>query len=137
MSTISLERARTLLVPFNGKDRLQLDNASDRQEIAIALKALVAESDYQTLGVCAETAAAGYAALVQYLAAFGYTDGQDFPQDCGSDKEPIYIKFNTRNSQTYAEAYSGPSRGVLVCCHAVSEGSNTDIYGYLPLNLFD
>jgi hypothetical protein len=134
----SLDAARALLAPFGCEDLLQIDSPDEKAQVGQALRLLVQESDFQTLGVCADSAATGFAALANYLNAIDYLD-PEMTTDRGDAlaDEPTYIKFNTQTGQCYSSPYSGPSRGVLVCCHSLYSDGNTDIYGYLPLNLFD
>ncbi len=93
------------------------------------------QSDYQTLGICADTLAAAKTAMEAYLNAHGVTVTLDLPPRDG----PVYLKFNTLKGAWYLDDYSGPSRGVLVSYH-VSESEADAIngtYGPFPLDLFD
>ena len=107
----------------------------DRPTVKTALANVVAASDFQTLGVCADSAAEGYAALATYLAAFDL-EAADLPKT-SAIAGPIYIKFNSKTGQHYASDYPGDARGVLVCCHCEYPELNSDMYGHLPLDLFD
>lgn len=92
-------------------------------------------SDYQTLGVCADTLAAGKAALEQYVAALS----RPIQLELGDRPGPVYLKFNTLKGAWYLDDYSGPSRGVLVSFHA-SEPEFDPVngtYGPFPLDLFE
>jgi hypothetical protein len=91
-------------------------------------------SDYQTLGICADTLAEGQQALELFLAALGVAVSLDLPAREG----PIYLKFNTLKGAWYLDDYSGVSRGVLITFHTsepeLSELSGT--YGPFSFDLF-
>jgi Domain of unknown function (DUF1824) len=91
-------------------------------------------SDYQTLGICAETLAEGQQALESFLKALGVSVSLDLPAREGA----VYLKFNTLKGAWYLDDYSGPSRGVLITFHTsdpeVTELSGT--YGPFPFGLF-
>lgn len=90
-------------------------------------------SDYQTLGVCADTLAQGKVAMENYIAALGSPANLDLPNKEG----PVYIKFNTLKGAWHLDDYSGPSRGVLVSYHASDVEEVNGTYGPFPLDLFD
>lgn len=91
-------------------------------------------SDYQTLGICADTLAEGQQALELFLKALGVTVSLDLPAREGA----VYLKFNTLKGAWYLDDYSGQSRGVLITFHTsdpeVTELSGT--YGPFPFDLF-
>ncbi|MBE9139632.1 DUF1824 family protein [Nodosilinea sp. LEGE 07088] len=91
-------------------------------------------SDYQTLGICAATLAAGQQALESFLAALGVTVSLDLPPREGA----IFLKFNTLKGAWYLDDYSGQSRGVLITFHTsepeFAEVSGT--YGPFSFDLF-
>lgn len=91
-------------------------------------------SDYQTLGICADSLAEGQQALESFLKALGVSVSLDLPAREGA----VYLKFNTLKGAWYLDDYSGPSRGVLITFHTsdpeVTELSGT--YGPFPFDLF-
>lgn len=91
-------------------------------------------SDYQTLGICANTLAEGQRALEAFLLALGVSVSLDLPAREGT----VYLKFNTLKGAWYLDDYSGLSRGVLITFHTsdpeVVEVSGT--YGPFPFDLF-
>ena len=91
-------------------------------------------SDYQTLGICADTLDEGKQALESFLAALGVSASLDLPAREGA----IYLKFNTLKGAWYLDDYSGQSRGVLITFHTsepeLAELSGT--YGPFPFDLF-
>jgi hypothetical protein len=107
----------------------------DPKEVKRAILLLVGLADYCNLGVCADNSAQGFIALQAYLEALGY----EVPFDLGAvpeKDEPVYIKFNARNSTYYLDRYTGAYRGVLVSCLADDYEQINGTYGHLPLDLF-
>ncbi|WP_052050845.1 DUF1824 family protein [Leptolyngbya sp. KIOST-1] len=91
-------------------------------------------SDYQTLGICADSLGEGKQALESFLAALGVEVSLELPHRDGA----VYLKFNTLKGAWYLDDYSGPSRGVLITFHTsdpeVAAVSGT--YGPFPLSLY-
>ncbi|MBE9080150.1 DUF1824 family protein [Romeria aff. gracilis LEGE 07310] len=106
----------------------------DRQILRDALLWFNDLSDYQTIGVCADSLAQAQAALRAYIAALSQPKRLDIPPREGA----VFLKFNTLNSAWYADSYSGPSRGVLVTYHASEPEVDAvnGTYGPFPLDLF-
>ncbi|WP_225907636.1 DUF1824 family protein [Leptolyngbya sp. BL0902] len=91
-------------------------------------------SDYQTLGICADTLSEAKEAMESFLAALGVTVTLDLPTREGA----VYLKFNTLKGAWYLDDYSGPSRGVLITFHS-SEPEYAELvgtYGPFPFTLF-
>ncbi|NMF83617.1 DUF1824 family protein [Nodosilinea sp. P-1105] len=91
-------------------------------------------SEYQTLGICADSLTEGKTAMESFLAALGVTVNLDLPERQG----PIYLKFNTLKGAWYLDDYSGNSRGVLITFHTTEPdmAELVGTYGPLPLGLF-
>jgi hypothetical protein len=100
-----------------------------------ALLVLVQASDYQTLGICADTLQGAIAALNQYLSALGHPQ-QVQATELAAVAEPLYLKYNTRKATCYGDGYAGAYRGVLVTCQSDFDDGVFGTYGYLPLDLF-
>jgi hypothetical protein len=105
----------------------------DRPKVRQALLQVASESDYQMLGVCADTLAQGIRALAAYGQALGYAPNLKLEPVEGA----VYIKFNPNSAQCYASPYEGEHRGVLVSCQSTEETDVNEMYGHLPLDLFD
>ncbi|MBW4660646.1 MAG: DUF1824 family protein [Drouetiella hepatica Uher 2000/2452] len=136
LSEFAVEAAHKLLKQFEGVGEQQaVEEQTSSQLLRERLREAVAivssHSDYQILGVCADTLAEGCRALRAYAAALGYSPNLDLRAIEGS----AYIKFNPQGS-CYAESYSGHHRGVLVSCQSAASGLN-EMYGHLPLDLFE
>lgn len=108
------------------------DVAVDRALLRQALLLTAEASDYQILGICADTLAEGIQALESYAAALNYTPDPNLP----AIEEAVYIKFNPNSGLCYASPYSGNHRGVLVSCQSADETGLNEMFGHLPLNLF-
>jgi hypothetical protein len=110
-------------------------SATERSAVREALLQFSAAADYETLGVCADTLAAGKAAVEAYVAALNRPIQLDLDDRAGA----VYLKFNTLKGAWYLDDYPGTSRGVLVSFHA--SDPETDIvngtYGPFPLDLFN
>lgn len=110
-------------------------SADERAEIRRVLLLFSEAADYETLGVCADTLAAGQAAVERYVEALSRPISLNLDARSG----PVYIKFNTLKGAWYLDDYPGTSRGVLISYHA-SEAAVDEVngtYGPFPLDLFD
>jgi hypothetical protein len=107
-------------------------NEQEQADVRAALLLLNELSDYQTLGICAETLAQGRAAASAYVSALVKPVEIDLPEREG----PVYIKFNTLKGAWYLDSYSGSSRGVLITYHSSDVDEVNGTYGPFPLNLF-
>ena len=118
---------------------MSIDGATARglePEAVRAAVAIVAQaSEYQILGVCADNAAQGFAALNSYLAALGYAE-QPAMSDITAANSAIYIKYNPKRDRCYTDRYTGAHRGVLVSCQSAYEHEVNETFGHLPLDLF-
>jgi hypothetical protein len=108
------------------------EDALDRASIRQALRHVASLSDYQMLGVCADTLEQGIQALAGYGKALGYSPNLEL----GDIEGAVYIKFNPNSAQCYASLYDGEHRGVLVSCQSAEETDINEMYGHLPLDLF-
>lgn len=105
---------------------------SDRASLRQALLQVVAASDYQMLGICADSIEQGHAALSAYTHVLNYQPSLELQPIEG----PVYIKFNSRTMSCYASPYEGEHRGVLVSCQSPDEDGMNEMYGHLPIDLF-
>jgi hypothetical protein len=132
MSALTLAEAHQLLKQFDCVTPADRPLPPQRDRLKQALLVVVEQSDYQMLGICAETIAAGKAALETYTQALGYQlDSEPTPIEGA-----VYIKFNTKTNSCYASSYEGEYRGVLVSCQSAYETGLNEMYGHLPLDLF-
>lgn len=106
--------------------------AVDQTLLRQALLTVTQASDYQILGICADTFTQGMQALESYAAALEYAPTLNLPVIEGA----VYIKFNPKSGLCYASAYGGEHRGVLVSCQSADETGVNEMFGHLPLGLF-
>jgi hypothetical protein len=130
-TSLTLEAAHACLKQF---DCLQHHAVTPSEPAVIrqALQLVANQSDYQLLGICADTFAEGYQALETYAEALGYARTFSLEPIAG----PVYIKFNPKSGLCYVDSYIGEHRGVLVSCQSAYDAGINDMYGHLPLDLF-
>ncbi|HLO88081.1 MAG TPA: DUF1824 family protein [Nostocaceae cyanobacterium] len=129
---LTVQDAKKVLNKFNCLDIAPVLKPSEKASIRKALVYITSLSDYQILGICAETAQEGILAMKTYSRAFGY----EAPSDLPAIEGPVYIKLNGKNGLCYIDSYAGHHRGVLVSCQSYKEGGINEMYGHLPLDLF-
>lgn len=112
--------------------RKSLQGSMQKDEIYNALTIVLNESEYQNLGICAESHGEGLLALQQYLAAFG----EEVQPTCADPGKPLYIKFNGKTQGCYSEPYDGVHRGVIVSCYSSYDDGVNETFGHFPLDLF-
>lgn len=128
--TITVAQAQKILKDFDCLN--ESITVSEKALIREALLLLVSLSDYQMLGICADTTAQGLLALKSYTEALGYEANLDLAEIEGS----VYLKFNSKTGLSYLDSYTGKYRGVLVSCQSSEPGAINEMYGHLPLDLF-
>ncbi|MEA5617589.1 DUF1824 family protein [Cronbergia sp. UHCC 0137] len=128
----TLEEAKKILHKFNCLDIAPIIKQSEKVTIRQALNLITSLSDYQILGICADTAEEGILAMKTYSQACGYAAPDNLPHPEG----PVYIKLNGKNGLCYLDSYYGHHRGVLVSCQSYEEAGINEMYGHLPLDLF-
>lgn len=132
---LTVEQALKLLGEFSCTETKSVDSAAEKAQLRQALLLITRLSDYQNLGVCADTVQQGLLALETYLKALGY----NFPLDTtgvNASIAPVYIKFNTLKGSYYLDTYTGKYRGVLVSCQSSESEAINGTYGHFPLDLF-
>ncbi|MBD2166520.1 DUF1824 family protein [Calothrix sp. FACHB-156] len=129
---LTAEDARKILNKFNCLDIAPILKPSEKASVRRALILITSLSDYQILGICADTAESGKLSMKTYSQAFGYEAPSNLPDIEG----PVYIKLNGKNGLCYIDSYAGHHRGVLVSCQSYNSGGINEMYGHLPLDLF-
>lgn len=130
---LTRQAAETLLRQFICIESIPADQMPTPAAIQQALLLLCDQSDYQLLGVCADSAEQAIAALHAYLAAFGLTDR---PIPAEAITGAVYLKYNPKTGLCYLKPYTGDHRGVLVSCQSAYDGDVNETFGHLPLDLF-
>lgn len=131
-SNLTVSEAKKILNKFNCLDIAPVVKPSEKALIRQGLLLLTSLSDYQILGICADTEEEGMLATKTYSQALGY----EVPSNLPSIEGPVYIKLNGKNGLCYLDSYAGHHRGVLVSCQSYKEGGINEMYGHLPLDLF-
>jgi hypothetical protein len=131
-TTLTVVVAQEILSKFNCLEVAPSVTSEEKALIREALLLLVSLSDYQILGICADTTAEALLALTTYSQALGYEPDTNLKAVEGS----VYIKFNGKNGLCYIDSYTGNHRGVLVSCQSYYDGGLNAMYGHLPLDLF-
>ncbi|MCU0570618.1 MAG: DUF1824 family protein [Oculatellaceae cyanobacterium Prado106] len=129
--SLTREAAHQTLKRFDCLNPATVLTEEERSQLRQSLLVVADESEYQMLGICAETAAEGCQALETYARALGYT--ADPPEAIAGS---VYIKFNPISGKCYISDYPGEHRGVLVSCQSSEADGINEMYGHLPLNLF-
>ncbi|MBD2608571.1 DUF1824 family protein [Scytonema hofmannii FACHB-248] len=131
-TNLTVSEAKKILNKFNCLDIAPVIKPSEKVLIRQALLLLTSLSDYQILGICADTEEEGMLATKTYSQALGY----EVPSNLPPIEGPVYIKLNGKNGLCYLDSYAGHHRGVLVSCQSYNEGGINEMYGHLPLDLF-
>ena len=133
-SSATIAAARQRLGQFSRLTTPPRLSAVEATQVRDDIRSFSQWSDYQTLGICADTLDEGQSSLELFLAALGVSVSLDLPPRKGA----IYLKFNTLKGAWYLDDYSGMSRGVLITFHT-SEPELTELsgtYGPFPFDLF-
>jgi hypothetical protein len=131
-TNLSVSEAKKILNKFNCLDIAPVVKPSEKVLIRQGLLLLTSLSDYQILGICADTEEEGMLATKTYSQALGY----EVPSNLPTIEGPVYIKLNGKNGLCYLDSYAGHHRGVLVSCQSYNEKGINEMYGHLPLDLF-
>ncbi len=129
---LTLDAAQDILNQFACNDRSPVVTPQ-APLVRQALLLVAAHSDYQILGICADTIAQATIALKRYLTALGYEVLPEVPTLDGA----VYVKFNPNRNACHVAPYNGTYRGVLISCQSAYDGDVNETFGHLPLDLFD
>jgi hypothetical protein len=132
---LSIEAAQQTLEAFTCAEIQSINQIKNPDQIGAALKVLVQNSEYQMLGICADSLQAAWNALEQYLQKLGYNITLD-RNAVESIEGSVYLKFNGRSQSYYASPYTEKYRGVLVSCQSTDDTGVNGTYGHFPLDLF-
>ncbi len=131
---VTFEQAHELLKKFDCGADCSPDQSPviERSQLQEALLTVIQKSDYQILGICADDVDQGYAALVNYAKALELP----IPELQGAIAGSVYMKYNSRAGRFLIDTYTEKYRGVLVACQSDFADGLNDMYGHLPLDLF-
>lgn len=126
----------SVLPAFASPDSAPFNSAPpDYALLQEALRQVAQASDYQILGICADTLAQGQQVLAAYAQVLGYAPNLQIPET-NVLEGAVYIKFNPLTGLCYANRYEGSYRGVLVSCQSADASDVNEMFGHLPLDLF-
>ncbi|CAD5924135.1 hypothetical protein PCC9214_00855 [Planktothrix tepida] len=132
---LTVQDAEALLKDFICNDVISPISEEENAKIQQALLLLTHESDYQMLGICADSMAQALTTLKQYLKALEYSiNVEDNPLE--PLEGAVYLKFNGRNQTFYLSSYLDKYRGVLISFQSTEEDGINGVYGHFPLDLF-
>ena len=134
-NNLTVKEAEKILNEFTCLNIKSIPFSEEKSKLREALLLLTKESDYQMLGVCANSVYEGFSALSCYLEALGY-NGKNLDESAWPVEGPVYIKFNGKTESYFAESYNQEYRGVLVSCQSEDGEGVNGTYGHLPLDLF-
>jgi hypothetical protein len=132
-NVLSLEGALQLLRQFTCLDLLSQEPQPEALSVRQALRLVREHSDYQIFGICADSADAAIAVLHTYLQELDYPEK---PVPGNQVDGPVYLKYNPRSQLCYLDGYTGHHRGVLLSCQSAYDGDVNEIFGHLPLGLW-
>ncbi|MGD1939969.1 MAG: DUF1824 family protein [Leptolyngbyaceae cyanobacterium] len=133
-SAIDYRAIKKQLAQFSRLETPPVLSDTESADVRAALKLFNDAADYETLGVCADTLAAGKAAIEAYVTALSRPIQLDLDPRSG----PVYLKFNTLKGAWYLDDYAGTARGVLISFHASEPEVDVinGTYGPFPFDLF-
>ncbi|VXD21779.1 DUF1824 family protein [Planktothrix paucivesiculata] len=135
ISPLTIPDAQSILKGFLCTDAIPPISDSEKAKIQAALLLLNRESEYQMIGICADSMAEALSALTDYLKAFEYSiNVEDHALEPVS--ESVYLKFNGRSQNFYISPYLEKYRGVLISFQSTDENGINGVYGHFPLDLF-
>jgi hypothetical protein len=134
--TLNLENALKLLHSFSCTPAKQIMSEAEKEELRQAICMVVELSEWENLGICAETTDQAIATLNSYLKALGYEPITAI-EEILSEKSAnaVYLKYNSQKNTHYLDSYSGGYRGVLISCQGEND-QITGTYGHFPLDLY-
>lgn len=134
-SNTNIKKVRQQLTQFSCLAAPPTLSKTQKRELIDALLWFSDLADYETLGICTDTLAAGKAATEAYVKRLCRPINLELPEREGA----VYLKFNTLKGAWYLDDYVGPNRGVLVSFHASEPKYDlvNGTYGPFPLDLFD
>jgi hypothetical protein len=119
------------------RDRQEISDPAERDQLVAALALLQAATDYQMFGVCAESQAGGLQGLQGYARHFGAEIPERLMAELPALNGSVYLKFNPRSQRLYVDTYTGTYRGVLISFQSDLTDGYNGTHGHFPLDLFN
>ena len=133
---LTVAQAEKILHEFTCQDMKLVESPEEKAITRAAILLLANLSDYQMLGICADSTTEALSALKSYLEALGYKTTLVNDDNFNSIEGSVYLKFNGMKESYFMESYTGEYRGVLVSCQCAEATGINGTYGHLPLDLF-
>ncbi|MGK7944314.1 MAG: DUF1824 family protein [Microcystaceae cyanobacterium] len=135
-STLNLQTALKLLHSFSLPSVKPMKSDAEKEELRQAIRLVVSRSEWENLGICADTASQAIASLNSYLKALEYepitVTEEILPKELGN---AVYLKYNSQKNTYYLDNYTGNYRGVLISCQGEND-QITGTFGHFPLDLY-
>ena len=109
-------------------------DSSEEETLRRAITHIIALSERENIGICANKIEDGLKTLQEYLQGLGYRPIEILPVTL-DNLEGVYLKYNTYRMTHLIEPYAGEYRGVLISCQS-DDPTIAATYGYFPLDLF-
>ncbi|MGD1713287.1 DUF1824 family protein [Dapis sp. BLCC M172] len=136
LHNLTVTQAEKNLHELTCQDMKSVELQEEKAITRAAILLLVNSSDYQMLGICADSTTEALSTLGNYLEALGYHTTLMNESNFHSIEGSVYLKFNGMKESYIMESYTGKYRGVLVSCQSDEATGINGTYGYLPLDLF-
>ncbi|MGK7923155.1 MAG: DUF1824 family protein [Trichodesmium sp.] len=136
IQNLTITQAEKILNEFTCQEMKLIKSPEEKNITRSAILLLANLSDYQILGICADSKTEALSALDSYLEALGYNTTLLSDSNFNSVDGSIYLKFNGMKDSYFMESYTGKYRGVLVSCQSAETTGVNGTYGYFPLDLF-
>ena len=133
---LTVAEAEKILHEFTCQDIKLVELQEEKGLTRAAILLLASLSDYQMLGICADSTTEALSTLESYLEALGYNTTLINESNFNSIEGSVYLKFNGMKESYIMESYTGKYRGVLVSCQSAEVTGINGTYGHLPLDLF-
>ncbi|MEB3342502.1 DUF1824 family protein [Okeania sp.] len=135
-NNLTVTQAEKILYEFTCQDMKLVESQEEKAITRAAILLLTNSSDYQMLGICANSTTEALYTLASYLEALEYNTTLMNESNFNSIEGAVYLKFNGIKESYLIESYTGKYRGVLVSCQSDASTGVNGTYGYLPLDLF-
>ncbi len=131
---LTVDSALKLLKEYSCIQIKKVATETEKEQLRQALKLITSLSEYENIGICADTLEDGLTALYSYLNALGY--GAPKLKSLSPHQGSVYIKYNTHKQSYYVDSYTGTYRGVLIS-YQTENDKIVGTYGHFPLDLFN
>jgi hypothetical protein len=134
--SLTIPEAQAILKGFICNEVIPEITPEEKVKTQEALLLLTRESEYQMIGICADSMAQALTTLTHYLKAFQYSINVE-ENSLDAMEGAVYLKFNGRSQGFYVSPYYDQYRGVLISFQSTEENEVNGVYGHFPLDLFD